>query len=402
MNAGKKAFIVLVLAVLFLGDLLAGISEAIPIFARRYEIGCPVCHVGFPMLNEFGESFAGNGYQFPDEDLTEHTLDVGDEKLLLLKQLPLAIRADSFFRSRADTGTNTDFETPLGIKILSSAPLKKDISYYFYFFFDERGEVTGIEDAFIYFNNGYKDVDLDLRIGQFQVSDILFPREQRLTFQDFTYYVTAVSDSGFRLTYDRIAELSYNFSLTENVGMGLVAAVANGNGIGAADSDRNFDSDNFKNFYGKISFDTEAGSFGFYGYSGREKNAAGIESDFYRIGPDFSIDFADDWKIWGNFLYGEDTNPRFKGGAVDEISSWGGFVGVTRPLAEGWILSLLYNKVKVTGRRDLDAHTVTANLSYYFMHNLKGMVEFTGDIEENSPSHPRREHTGVLGLVLAY
>ena len=209
-------FILFVFAML-LGDFLAGVAEAIPVFARRYEIGCPVCHVGFPKLNDFGEAFAGNGYQFPGEDLKDHAIDVGDDKLLLLKQLPLAIRADSFFRARADTGTNSDFEAPFGIKILSSAPIAQNISYYFYFFFNERGDVSGVEDAFIYFNNGYKDVDLDLRFGQFQVSDILFPREQRLTFQDFTYYVTAISASNFRLTYDRIIELSYNFDLTDDL-----------------------------------------------------------------------------------------------------------------------------------------------------------------------------------------
>jgi hypothetical protein len=394
-------FILFVFAML-LGDFLAGVAEAIPVFARRYEIGCPVCHVGFPKLNEFGEAFAGNGYQFPGEELKDHAIDVGDDKLLLLKQLPLAIRADSFFRARADTGTNSDIEAPFGIKILSSAPIAENISYYFYFFFNERGDVSGVEDAFIYFNNGYKDVDLDLRFGQFQVSDILFPREQRLTFQDFTYYVTAISASNFRLTYDRIIELSYNFDLTDDLAMGLVGAVANGNGIGTADSDRNFDSDNFKNFYGKVSFDYAGQNIGFYGYTGREDNAAGIENTFYRLGPDFNFSLPNDWSLWGNFLYGEDSNPLFAGGVVNETQSWGGFAGITKPLGKGWILSFLYNKVQVDGRRDLDAETVTANLSYYFMHNFKVMAEFTGDIEGTNPAHPRKEHTGVLGIVLAY
>ena len=127
-----------------------------------------------------------------------------------------------------------------------------------------------MEDAFLYFNNAYKDVDLDLRIGQFQVSDILFPREQRLTFQDYTIYTTAISDSGFKLTYDRIAELSYNFNLAGDVEMGLVAAITNGNGIGTADSDRNFDSDDFKNYYGKLSLASGDQRVGFYGYYGKE------------------------------------------------------------------------------------------------------------------------------------
>jgi hypothetical protein len=398
----SKGIFVLFVFTMLLGDFLVSVAEAIPVFARRYEIGCPVCHVGFPKLNEFGEAFAGNGYQFPDEDLKDHAVDVGDDKLLLLKQLPLAIRADSFFRVRSDTGTNSDIEAPFGIKVLSSAPLAQDISYYFYFFFNERGDVSGVEDAFIYFNNGYKDVDLDLRFGQFQVSDILFPREQRLTFQDFTYYVTAVSASNFRLTYDRIIELAYNFELTGDMAMGLVAAVANGNGIGTVGSDRNFDSDNFKNFYGKVSFDYGGQSIGLYGYTGREDSSAGIENTFYRVGPDFNFSLPSDWSLWGNFLYGEDSNPQFAGGNVNKTQSWGGFAGITKPLGNSWIMSLLYNKVQVDGRKDLDAETVTANLSYYFMHNFKVMAEITGDIEGTNPAHPRKEHTGVVGIVLAY
>ncbi len=398
----EKAIITFILAGLLVADFLAAVAEAIPVFARRYEISCAVCHTGFPQLNGFGASFARNGYQFPEEDLSDRLVDTGDEKLMLLKNIPLAVRADSFFRVRNDTRVNSDFETPFGIKLLSSAPLKKDISYYFYFFIDERGDVAGIEDAFIYFNNGYKDVDLDLRVGQFQASDILFPREQRLTFQDFTYYVTAVSDSNFKLTYDRIVELSYNFDLTEEIGMGVTVAVANGNGIGQADSDRNFDSDDFKNFFGKISFETGGNSFGIYGYSGREQNTSRVRNEFFRVGPDFNFSLFDGFNLWGNFLYGEDSNPRFSLSAGERLESWGGFAGATWLFKEDWILSFLYNRVEVYGKGELDANTMTANLTYYLMRNFKLMAEVTADLETTGNTHPEKEHTGILGIVLAF
>ena len=373
--------------------------EAIPVFARRYSITCAMCHVGIPKLNGFGEAFAGNGYQMPGENMRDHTKDVGDEKLFLLEQLPLAIRVDSFFRARNDTNVDADLEAPFTIKILSSAPLTNHISYYFYFLFNERGSVAGVEDAFIYFNNAYKDLDLDLRVGQFQVMDVLFPREQRLTFQDYTYYVTAVSDSGFKLTYDRIIEMNYNFEVSDNIGMGFVAAVANGNGIDVAGSDRNFDSDNFKNYYGRVSLAINGQTLGLYGYHGEEKNDAGMVNEFFRIGPDFEVAF-DDFNIWGSFLYGEDDNPRFM--AVPEtVESWGGFVGLTYPFKDDWIFSALYNYVNVEGMSELNANTVTANLTYYLMRNFKVMAEFTGDLEGGRAAHPR-EHTGVIGFVLAY
>lgn len=378
-------------------------AQAIPAFARRHKMSCVTCHVGFPMLNGFGEMFAGNGYQLPGADISDQLIDTGDENLLLLDRVPLAVRVDTFFQSRNDTKVSNDFEAPFSLKILSSAPVVKDISYYFYFFVDERGGITGIEDAFIFFNDGYKDVDLDLRVGQFQASDILFPREQRLTFQDFTYYVTSVSNSGFRLTYDRIVEVSYNFDLTDSIGMGVVAAVANGNGIGVADSDRNFDSDEFKNFYGKLSFEYEGDSIGFYGYSGREENASLVKNEFFRVGPDFKIMIADTFNFWGNFLYGEDSNPRFSAsGTPGRIKSWGGFLGVTYPFMDNWIANLLYNKVKVDGKQELDANTLTVNFSYWLARNFKFMAEATVDMEETSTPRPEKTHSGVLGIVLAF
>jgi len=401
----KKIICLSLFIIPMMAEFLPQPAEAIPAFARRHKLSCTTCHVGFPMLNGFGEAFAGNGYQLPGEDLKDQMVDTGDDELSLLNRVPLAIRVDTFFRFRNDTNTSNDMQAPFSVKILSSAPIKKNISYYFYFFTDERGDITGIEDAFIYFNNGYEGVDLDLRVGQFQASDILFGREQRLTFQDYTYYVTAISDSGFKLTYDRIVEASYNFDLTDSLSMGIVAAVANGNGIDGADKSRNFDSDGLKNFYGKVSFDLDGDSVGLYGYVGREenKNSGNIKNRFFRIGPDFNIMVADAFSIWGNFLYGEDNNASFLTPSQKiKTKSWGGFVGVTYPFTDNWIASLLYNRVKVYGDQALDANTMTANVSYWLARNFKLMLEGTVDLEGTNPWKRDKAHTGVLGIVLAY
>jgi hypothetical protein len=75
---------------------------------------------------------------------------------------------------------------------------------------------------------------------------------------------------------------------------------------------------------------------------------------------------------------------------------------VTKKFAEDWLLSLLYNRVKVYGRQELDANTVTTNLTYYLMRNFKLLAEITADIESTNRFHLEKEHTGVLGVVLAY
>ena len=49
-------------------------ANAIPAFARKYGVPCSVCHVpGFPKLNDFGNTFRDQGYQFgADVDLPTH------------------------------------------------------------------------------------------------------------------------------------------------------------------------------------------------------------------------------------------------------------------------------------------------------------------------------------------
>src|SRR5512140_1777641 len=66
-------FLVLVLIVLVLHEFTyrAPEAEAIPAFARKYDMKCNVCHVpGFPKLNDFGNLFRDRGYQMgSDADL---------------------------------------------------------------------------------------------------------------------------------------------------------------------------------------------------------------------------------------------------------------------------------------------------------------------------------------------
>jgi hypothetical protein len=402
MDSIKGTKLVFMMAIFLLTCLLAETASAIPLFARKYKLSCVMCHTGFPQLNGFGQSFAGNGYQMPEEDPKDYVEEIEEDKLLLHEFFPFAIRVDSFYRLRNDSQVKLDQEAPFSVKILTSGILKKDIAYYFYFFFDERGGVTGIEDAFLIFNNIFKDENIDIRLGQFQITDSIFPREQRLTFQDYSYYSTAVSDSGFNLVYDRASEISYSFDATEDVGVGFLVGIANGNGITAANSDRNFDSDNFKNFYGRVNFSYGNQGVGVYAYHGREKNSAEVKNNFFRVGPDFNFTLFDDWNVWGSYLYGEDDNGLFRTGSSGKIQSWGGFTGVTHKLNDDWILSLLHNYVEVDRKPTLDVHVVTASLSYYLMRNLKFIFEVTGDLQETSSSHTKRTHTGEFGIVFAY
>src|SRR5690606_37140221 len=121
------------------------------------------------------------------------------------------------------TGNDSDFDfqAPYLIKLLSSSPLSDDITYHLYAIFPEKGGngETVIEDA--WFRHGdLLGAGLGMQIGQFQVSDLMFPREVRLTFQDFYAYRAA------GITYDRGVIFDCGFGSID-----LALGAVNGNGI---------------------------------------------------------------------------------------------------------------------------------------------------------------------------
>src|SRR5690606_10009383 len=90
--------------------------------------------------------------------------------------------------------TQFDLQTPYNIKLLSGGPIANNVSYYLYFFLSERGEVAGLEDAYIQFTDLFGS-DIALLVGQFQISDPLFKRELRLEFEDYQAYRVRVGDA---------------------------------------------------------------------------------------------------------------------------------------------------------------------------------------------------------------
>ncbi|MBI3597588.1 MAG: hypothetical protein HY203_10590, partial [Nitrospirae bacterium] len=337
MSSHRLLILGAVLTFLLLADLHS--AQANPGFARRFGFSCVMCHSAFPKLNSFGEAFGRNGYQLPGQDVRNITEGFGDPKLYLEKNVSLGFRVDSALRYTNDTDVHTDFQAPLLAKIFASGYLQKDITFYFYFLFEEGGEVTGIEDAFFYFNNMIGNQDLDLMLGQFQVVDVVYPREQRLTYQDIVAYDTEIGKSEFSLTYQRGAQLTYGKGPFD-----LAAGIVNGNGLAQSNAQDNFDNNSFKDPFGRIGLEIingiTTGWYGFYGMD-RELNAK-IDNRFYREGPDLRIQVIPKIDIRSQWLFGRDDNPDFTTpGKRVTINS--GFAEVTYLYSQDWVGVLLYN-----------------------------------------------------------
>jgi len=344
---------------------------AIPAFARKYNMTCKTCHSPFPKLKAYGDEFAGNGFVLKDQDAPRYFVETGDEKLSLIRDLPLAIRVEGHLTFNEDKSEQSDFKSPLIFKLMSGGTIFKDVSYYAYYILEE-GDAGKLEDAFIMFNNLFGS-GLAFSIGQFQVSDPLFKRELRLTRDDYYIYKVKVGSSNVNLTYDRGIMLNYGFE----TGTDITLEIVNGNGIGLP-SNGNFDNDKHKNFMGRISQDVNKHlRIGGFGYLGKEE-INDVVNDLWMVGPDATISF-DPLELNVQYVERRDKDPFFFGPPAIEIKTRGAFAElIYKPDGDNsdWYAVGLYNWVE-SNIGALDKKTGSAHLGYVLARNIRLVGEYT-------------------------
>lgn len=377
-------------------------ADAIPVFARHYDMSCNTCHVSYPRLSQFGEQFASDmNMRLPN--WKDKTVKTGDEMLALPREIPLAIRAQAFVQSRearaidpvsgaveADAGT--DFQSPYLVKLLSAAPLTDHISYYFYGIFAEKGEngTVLIEDAWFSHDDVFGS-GIGMQLGQFQVSDLMFPREQRLNFQDYMAYRFA------GITYER--GVIFGGSAGP---VGIDVGIVNGNGIsenvsinspGYRRPDHLFDNNDDKSVFGRIGGDIGPVSAGLFVLSGKQANAtgpAGLDRGTRSTDKEiFGIDLSGRGFGGNMYWYAQYLDNRWNGFIAPGMdSNWkAAFAGVDYRTSDHWTWSVLFNYGDAgdlagsdTVYEGLEMRTLTFTASYYFMRNVKGIIELNADL----------------------
>lgn len=418
----------LVLLITILYSVLPATAQAMPVFARQYNMSCNACHAAFPRLNAFGEHFVESNFRLPNWKDT--TVQIGDDQLALPAYTPFAIRAQAFTQARQGevidvvtgekSSADNDFQSPYLIKLLSSAPLSEHITYYFYGIFAEKGAngETVIEDAWFSHDDIFGS-GTSLMLGQFQVSDLMFPRETRLTFQDFMAYRMA------GITYERgvlfgqkFADINFDLGIVNGSGINNNSTI---NSPGYRRPDHMFDNNDSKAVFARLGYEFGPVSAGLFGYSGEQKNATGtagadngtLDTDKTIAGLDLSGMIGDKtyWFMqaifnqWDGFI-----NP------VIEYEWTGAFLGVDYIASDKWAYAFLYNYANGgdfdntdTIYEGIDIETITLNASYYFMRNVKGVIEINFDLlsEEAQAGtyytgHLTKEGYFLLGFDAAY
>jgi hypothetical protein len=393
MNRHKLAVLCVLAAIAGLVVISAQRADAIPAFARKYQFSCSTCHAPFPRLKPFGDEFAGRGFRMedPSKEPTRETYDVGDPLLRLVRTVPLAIRFDVNGSWKEDKAAESDFESPWVFKILSGGPISDKAAYYLYFI-AEKGEVVGLEDAWIALHSVF-GAPVDLQIGQFQVCDPMFKRETRLERYDYQIFKTHVGASHVDLTYDR--GLVASIDIVKD--LDVIVQIVNGNGMDAADDFSNFDRDSFKNYSLRLAYSVGKARIGVFGYSGRERGETGEVNQATYFGPDLVVGLGDKWELAAEYLERRDDNPHFLAGDVDEITTRGGFVELQYfPQGQDgrWALSALYNNVDSDALESkFESASLTAN--YLVARNLRLFLEGGRELEV-------KQSRFTVGLITAF
>ena len=159
-------------------------AQAIPAFARKYEVNCTVCHTRIPRLNRTGERFLENGYQLPgteDGDTIKKSrlgdLTLGDvTNYLGFRLRGNVLRTVDYARHASGTNidSNPEDRTELGFpevfSIFTAGTITNNVGFFAEVESNLEEDETGVERAFLTFNNLASHDWGHLRVGKLDPS----------------------------------------------------------------------------------------------------------------------------------------------------------------------------------------------------------------------------------------
>jgi len=190
--ASSVLLAVLTIPILFITSVKE--AEAVPSFARKYDMSCNVCHTRQPRLNPYGQRFMENGYQLPgtaDGGRKEKHLLGGETNGATLDEISnymaIRLRADiqqGSLREKVDgVSEDPDIIFPRTVNIFFAGTAKKDISFFFEAEYDTQDPAESamiFERSMLIFDNLFAPNNGTVKIGQFDPSALYsFPTHRQ-------------------------------------------------------------------------------------------------------------------------------------------------------------------------------------------------------------------------------
>jgi hypothetical protein len=128
-----RTSVLFALGVVFLSFLHVKTAEAVPAFARQYDVQCNVCHTRPPRLNSFGEQFHLMGFQMPSAARPGGLLDAVREEgpvSALLNSIAVRAVGGLFEYTESPRESERTFAPPDEIEIFITRALTPELSVY--------------------------------------------------------------------------------------------------------------------------------------------------------------------------------------------------------------------------------------------------------------------------------
>ncbi len=131
MDSLPRKFCVLSCTLTLLGLVWSASANAVPAFARKYDVNCNTCHRAYPELNAAGRQFKELGYRFPagssfEEDVAQEISDF----LQLEEHVPLSMVLVARPYDKKDSGQEK-LRALHEVEILAAGTLGKQWSGYY-------------------------------------------------------------------------------------------------------------------------------------------------------------------------------------------------------------------------------------------------------------------------------
>jgi hypothetical protein len=365
------------LAVVFLALLLPDVSQAIPVFARKYGFNCTMCHSNYPRLNDYGTRYRDNGYQLPGR--------IQDERTVLATPPPVALRTSGGYTSdrfvHVTDAVRTEQFMMNGLDLLSAGLLGRNLGYLLVYppqvaaSRGVEGQDGALEMANVVISNIYSPW-LNARVGRFEPAYCAFSAKRQLTVSPYEIYdYTFPQGLPFSDTQTGIEVSGHG-----RLGSKYAAGVADG-------SATNRPGDGPSDAYLRVSHTFMPGDgqtmgqrLGLVGYMGRARSGfdggCGCRKNFTRFGADVSLNLAhfnlgaqflmvqDDAKLWSLI---EKSDAKYSGGFAElSCLPMTSLVGFAR-----------YDWVKTPDFVKQDITRITLGGRFYFVDNLALHLEYS-------------------------
>lgn len=340
--------------------LVAADAEAIPAFARKYKLGCNVCHTVYPQLNRFGRDFRDNGFRMPDEVqellkkkaplVASHDPEGGggaaqagtDFWSFVPEEIPFSIQAKLHGVVNPKGDVKSDFQLE-ELQLQSGGTFTSRVSYYLHHHLAEEGGPGKLYAGWLRLNNLFGSNWLNVTFGQTELPLSFSPEIERLSSFEYLVYDRQLGANPFNLNRPQLGIQVFGQS---ERGTKVWAGVANGSGLAVDEATETFDNNSFKDVYARVGQELGehfVGGYVYYGRSGASTATAGnVSNAFVRAGGDVFVNLSR-VTISGTALFARDANPL---GTGERRTFFGGFVETDLRLTDRTVVLLRFDGVR--------------------------------------------------------